>query len=479
MTQLELPDTKPSMSPASRSASVSQRVSISDSTSTSDSAHADTSSGATAESAAPSQSLPAAPSTVAERSVTASSAVSASSVVSEVSEGRYSHRDDQRVFGHFLPAHLLHCLSVFSLTLSFAHTFNADIALRKRLYQAGFVMEQAGRLPQLFQLEARVTTFAWTAMFRLWREGGVGEQRSATHSSSSTEPAAHAPGLSAEHAMEELGMEALQDVASGKEADVLTSPLVASIVASGPSLPYSTAYSSSVQLCYHRLSLLTTRLLTDYLTKTQAGQLVALEHIDDVVVVMVDAYAQLRLPLFAQDVDVIVPLFGELAEWGSLNVRGAVRRWIQGKGLRLCHIALHRAQQQQQEADRLMEDDASELEQQPQQPVRQAQTQSPLVAQSQPELVSQSQTPSEQVDAQEPAPAEVEQTRGEPRDAEQSDSGVAQSAQSHSDFNGSADDSSLPRPDAEAAAEAAEDQTAASVEANSVDDADASAPSEA
>ena len=138
---------------------------------------------------------------------------------------------------------------------------------------------------------------------------------------------------------------------------MLSSPLVASILSSAPAqLPYSSAYHSSVQLCYHRLSLLTTRLLTDYLTKTQAGQLVALEHVDGVVVSMVNSYASLRLQLFVCDMDVIVPLFGELAEWGSLNVRGAVRRWIQGKGLRMMRLAVARAQHEH-EIDQLIDED--------------------------------------------------------------------------------------------------------------------------
>ena len=343
MTQLSQSSTTPSMSPTSttRSSSSSVRGSVSDGTSTT----ADT----------PSQSLPAA-FTSSERSITASSTTSSSSTTSDTAEARYFHRDDHRVFGHFLPAHLLHCLSTFSLTLSFSHTFNSDITLRKRLYQAGFIMEQAGRLPQLFELEAAVTCFAWQSMFRLWKEGGVKERAVAGSAQTAVDGAEHT-----QHELADLGMEAMQDIASGKEADVLTSPLVASILASGPQLPYASAYQSSIVLCYHRLSLLTTRLLTDYLTKTQAGQLVALEHIDDVIVRVVDSYASLRLPLFVCDMDVIVPLFGELAEWGSLNVRGAVRRWIQGKGLRIMHIAFTRSQQER-EIEQMFDEDVDEDE---------------------------------------------------------------------------------------------------------------------
>ena len=347
MTQLSLPSSAPSMSPASRSSSVSARGSVSESASNTSSAEAETHS----------QSLPA-PSAASERSVTASSSTSDSTATSDSLDGRYLHRDDQRVFGHFLPAHLLHCLSIFSLTLSFSHTFNSDIALRKRLYQAGFIMEQAGRLPQLFELEARVTRFAWSSMFRVWKEGGV-KERAAGSTGAAINGDEHT-----QHEFVDLGMEAMQDIASGKEADVLTSPLVASILASGPQLPYASAYHSTVALCYHRLSLLTTRLLTDYLTKTQAGQLVALEHVDEVVVTMVDSYASLRLSLFVCDMDVIVPLFGELAEWGSLNVRGAVRRWIQGKGLRIMHVAFARAQHEH-EIDQLFEEDVDDGEPHP------------------------------------------------------------------------------------------------------------------
>ena len=336
VTQLSLPSTAPSMSPIARSTSISARGSLSTDTSR-------TAAGT------PSQSQPLplpAQSTTTERSVTSSSSSSSSSAAGssvDASDGRSLSRDDHRVFGHFLPGHLLYGLSIFSLTLSFSHTFNSDIALRKRLYQAGFIMEQAGRLPQLFELEAAVTRFAWTSMFRLWKEGGA--------RGSSTQQQ--------QHELVDLGMEAMQDIASGKEADVLSSPLAASILGSGPQLSYAAAYQSSVELCYHRLSLLTSRLLTDYLTKTQAGQLVALEHVDDVVVSMVDSYASLRLSLFVCDMDVIVPLFGELAEWGSLNVRGAVRRWIQGKALKMMHVAVSRAQHEH-DIDQLFDSDADD-----------------------------------------------------------------------------------------------------------------------
>ena len=60
---------------------------------------------------------------------------------------RYNRRDDPRIFGHFLPSHLLYCLSIFSLTLSFSHDFNADIALRKKLYGAGLHHRTDGTPP--------------------------------------------------------------------------------------------------------------------------------------------------------------------------------------------------------------------------------------------------------------------------------------------------------------------------------------------
>ena len=237
---------------------------------------------------------------------------------------RYHRRDDPRIFGHLLPSHLLYCLSIHSLTLSFAHSFNADIALRKKLYQAGFIIEQTGRLPQLFELEAKVTGFAWTSMFRMWKEGGSPEALSAETGGSAEAGAALAE---------------LDHLPAGREADVLSSPRVVSMISAPASASYSAAYAASVLLSYHRMSLLTTRLLTDYLTKTQAGQLVSLEHVDDVVAQMVDAYASLSLDLFECDLDVMVPLLGELCEWGSINVRGAVRKWIQGKGMRMMRLA--------------------------------------------------------------------------------------------------------------------------------------------
>ena len=237
---------------------------------------------------------------------------------------RYHRRDDPRIFGHFLPSHLLYCLTIFSITLSFSHNFNADIALRKKLYQAGFIIEQTGRLPQLFELEAKVTGFAWSAMFRMWKEGGTREALTAETGGSAEAGAA---------------LEELDHLPAGREADVLSSPRVVSMISAPASASYSAAYAASVLLSYHRMSLLTTRVLTDYLTKTQAGQLVSLEHVDDVVVQMVDAYASLSLDLFECDLDVMVPLLGELCEWGSLNVRGAVRKWIQGKGMRMMRLA--------------------------------------------------------------------------------------------------------------------------------------------
>ena len=238
---------------------------------------------------------------------------------------RYHRRDDPRIFGHFLPSHLLYCLSIFSLTLSFSHDFNGDVALRKRLYQAGFIIDQVGRLPQLFELEARVTHFVWSAMFRTWKEGGSREALT---------------GEAAAGADAEAVLEGMEDLPTGREADVLTSPRVVAMIAAPPSASYRAAYDAVVLLSYHRASLLTTRLLTDYLTKTQAGQMVALEHVDDVVADMVEQYAGLELRLFECDLEVMLPLLGELCEWGSQNVRAAVRRWIQGKGMRMARMAL-------------------------------------------------------------------------------------------------------------------------------------------
>ena len=237
---------------------------------------------------------------------------------------RYHRRDDPRIFGHLLPSHLLYCLSIFSLTLSFSHSFNADIALRKKLYAAGFIIEQTGRLPQLFELEAKVSHFAWACMFRMWKEGGTREALM-----SETDGSAEAGAV----------LEELEHLPPGREADVLSSPRVLQMVGQPASSSYSAAYASVVLLSYHRMSLLTTRVLTDYLTKTQAGQLVSLEHVDDVVVRMVDAYASLSLDLFECDLDVMLPLLGELCEWGSIHVRGAVRKWIQGKGMRMMRLA--------------------------------------------------------------------------------------------------------------------------------------------
>ena len=262
------------------------------------------------------------------------------------SASSYHRRDDPRIFGHFLPSHALYCLSIFSLTLSFSHEFNADIGLRKKLYQAGFIIEQTGRLPQLFELEGKVTRFAWAAMFRLWKEGGTREALAA-EADGDTEAAAL--------------LEEMEGVAPGREADVLASPRVLSIISAPASSSYAAAYQSSVLLSYHRMSLLTTRIVTDYLTKTQAGQLVSLEYVDDVVAAMVDAYDSLSLDLFDLDLDVMVPLIGELCEWGSIHVRGAVRRWIQGKAMRMAKMALRgSAEGEDEEAEEADGDDEDE-----------------------------------------------------------------------------------------------------------------------
>ena len=131
VTQLTLPARAASTSPTStRSAAVSARGSITES--------AAVANGTT------SQSLPAAP--PAAHSMSSSSSSSPSAAPDALSDGRYLHRDDHRVFGHLLPAHLLYCLSIFSLTLSFSHTFNADIALPQASV-SGRLCDGAGRAP--------------------------------------------------------------------------------------------------------------------------------------------------------------------------------------------------------------------------------------------------------------------------------------------------------------------------------------------
>jgi hypothetical protein len=214
---------------------------------------------------------------------------------------------DGRVFGCLLVTQFTHLLETAESISEFAHTFNSEVALRKKLYAAGFVMnEQHGRLPQLFALEAVANREIWLTLYSY-------VMQSNQLSSIENTNALNTPKASVNHQQ---------------------------IQNDNPATPNTTETSSStnelnehqklMKDCTSQLQNLTERLVIDYVSKTSAGQFVSLEHMEEVLETIIDAIGNAPLSYFAENLQSFYHVFLPLIEFGSPQTRSALSRLLGG-----------------------------------------------------------------------------------------------------------------------------------------------------
>jgi len=280
---------------------------------------------------------------------------------------------DRRVLGCLTPVQALYAVDLLSLVLNTTHAFNADISLRRRLHSVGFVVpppnmappthgaaaqqpaasahapnqpaqavstvppspapvpqyaaplpslptsasasaahpaaaaaagpagaKPPARLPQLFYHEAHVLRLSMDILFRLVACG---------HGSSASD--AGAPS-------------------SLWQSEVRVSlPLARASDASNVSLsaPSSPTSGTLISLAEERVVALAVAAAGEYVTKTRAGQLVSLEHADEVLVGLTANVASFPRDLFLHALPRFYPLFCELIEFaGTPAIRHAIRQ---------------------------------------------------------------------------------------------------------------------------------------------------------
>lgn len=188
------------------------------------------------------------------------------------SSSRADASTDESVLGCLTCEQLFFGLDLLSSSLNFSRSFNAHLQLRRRLYAFGFQTEQTmqGRLPQLFLQETRATRLYMHLLFRMIREGGADDAGAAAAD------AIDGPAW--------LKIQAEQQQGGGLGAASSESDSDSSLLLT-PVLP---SYSAYVRLSEVRLLSLSCRFLSDYTSKTVSGQLVSLEHSEELLCSFVD-----------------------------------------------------------------------------------------------------------------------------------------------------------------------------------------------
>jgi hypothetical protein len=208
-------------------------------------------------------------------------------------------RTDSRVLGHLSVHQLFFSLEIFTSSLTFSRAFNSDIELRRKLYGAGFVVEQTSRLPQLFLLEAKALKLQLHILWKLTAlfEGEMNETQ-------------------ANERMETSSTASVNSEAATQTVDY-----------TDPSLTPRALILEAEQRFFSCF----TALIQDYCTKIKAGQLVSLEFLDEVLVVALSQFSSHPDPVFLHRLPQLYPSLCDLIEFGSIPVRGAMRKLMQGK----------------------------------------------------------------------------------------------------------------------------------------------------
>ena len=234
---------------------------------------------------------------------------------------------DRRVLGCLTCAQLFFALDILHSSVVFSHRFNADLALRRRLFNAGLILfEQSNRLPQLFAAEAHALKVSVLLLAQLYKAGLPHEAGRTAESqrppsflreddsapslpSTQTSNASSVPHLS-------VSASALSPSSSAESAAALRSRDVSD-------------FDCSAWEAERRLFALISAVLSVYLSKVRSGQLSAVESSDEVCVAFIEQFATLpAAPFFAHLQEVWQPIVDLIESAQTPPLRAAVRRFM-------------------------------------------------------------------------------------------------------------------------------------------------------
>jgi len=252
---------------------------------------------------------------------------------------------DERILHCFTPSQALFAVDLLGLTINFAHAFNADIALRRKLHSAGFHLPaphhhsahspspspspvpstplsgatttppKPARLPQLFYHEAHALRLVTDILFRLLLD----TPHCHTQTDEDMNDERHDDMWWKEtHVDLYQGSAKKNENQNDKQAPASTSAPVPSTDSSPQSI---------LRLSEHRLISLCLTLVRDYVMKTQQGQLVSLEQFDEPLVGLINNFASLPPSLFQHYLPHFYIAFAQLIEYAQAQtIRRAISR---------------------------------------------------------------------------------------------------------------------------------------------------------
>ena len=209
----------------------------------------------------------------------------------------------------------------------FSHRFNADLALRRRLFNAGLILfEQSNRLPQLFAAEAHALKVSVLLLAQLYKAGLPHEADRSADS--------QRPPPSCAKTTQRLPYPPLRrptpPPSSTCPCRPLRCPRRRPRALRPPFRSRDVAdFDCSAWEAERRLFALISAVLSVYLSKVRSGQLSAVESSDEVCVAFLDQFASLPAkPFFAHLHEVWQPIVDLIECAQTQPLRAAVRRFM-------------------------------------------------------------------------------------------------------------------------------------------------------
>ena len=182
------------------------------------------------------------------------------SAAEDLSPSSQSTSFDQQIPGRLILAHYQLILAIFNHSYLFSQSFNSDLQLRRRLYSLGFTTDNTtARLPQLFYQQSHSLHLILQCQFRLYIEGNNDRKHNNGNSIINSSQLTSNNDLNLN-----IDLEYDQYVC---EAELYL-----------------------IKVCIQQIDL--------YIDKTIAGQLVALETFEVLIIFIIESYTELPQQLF-------------------------------------------------------------------------------------------------------------------------------------------------------------------------------------
>ena len=233
---------------------------------------------------------------------------------------------DRRVLGALTCAQFFFCLDVLHESIAFSHRFNADLTLRRRLFQAGLVLfEQSNRLPQLFASEAHALKVSVLLLAHMYKHG-------IPHQQAAGKEAQQPPSFLRELPAAPSSSSTSTGVPHLSVSPSALSPSSSARSAAAQHLADALDFDCSCWESERRLFALISAVFAVYLAKVRGGQLSAVESSDEVCAAFIEQFSSLPAPQFHQHLpDVWQPIVDLVEHAQTQPLRATLRRFFMGE----------------------------------------------------------------------------------------------------------------------------------------------------